>query len=162
MSRYAAAHILHTSWSRTWFSQTVSGTCTTSSTWACVVSKLPKSTVSLVRIRTRTPYSRMPEARQPLRLDARKSSTRGALGGTSCQPAGPRLICFPTPLSTLLSQSGTLAKEIVPVEIKGRKGTTVVSEDEEFRNVNPDRVPSLRSVFLSAVSQPFRALLFSS
>jgi len=43
--------------------------------------------------------------------------------------------------------SGTLAKEIVPVEVKGRRGTTVVSEDEEYKRVKFDKIPNLRPAF---------------
>ncbi len=43
---------------------------------------------------------------------------------------------------------GKFSQEIVPVEIKGRKGEiTVVSEDEEVNAVKFDKIPSLRPVF---------------
>lgn len=45
------------------------------------------------------------------------------------------------------TESGALAKEIVPVEIKTRKGTIIFSEDEEYKRVNFDKVPSLRPAF---------------
>lgn len=45
-------------------------------------------------------------------------------------------------------QNGKFAAEVVPVEIPQRKGDPVViSEDEEYRNVNMDRIPGLRPVF---------------
>lgn len=44
--------------------------------------------------------------------------------------------------------SGLLGKEIVPVSIPQRKGDPVMmTEDEEFRNVMFDKIPSLRAVF---------------
>ncbi|NJO92564.1 MAG: acetyl-CoA C-acyltransferase [Chloroflexia bacterium] len=42
---------------------------------------------------------------------------------------------------------GKFSNEIVPVEITGRKGTVVVDRDEEFTNVNFDKVSTLRPVF---------------
>ncbi len=42
---------------------------------------------------------------------------------------------------------GKFANEVVAVEIESRKGTVVVDKDEEFTNVNFDRVPTLRPVF---------------
>ncbi len=45
-------------------------------------------------------------------------------------------------------EEGKFNNEIVPVEIPQRRGDSiVVSEDEEFKNVNFDRIPSLRPVF---------------
>lgn len=45
-------------------------------------------------------------------------------------------------------QQGMFKDEIVPVEMTGRKGETiVVDEDEEFRNVMFDKIPSLKPVF---------------
>lgn len=45
-------------------------------------------------------------------------------------------------------KSGTFKEEVVPVEIQGRKGETVViDEDEEYKNVFFDKIPSLRPVF---------------
>ncbi|EGO01789.1 hypothetical protein SERLA73DRAFT_132316 [Serpula lacrymans var. lacrymans S7.3] len=38
-------------------------------------------------------------------------------------------------------------KEIAPVTVKGKKGDTVVKEDEEYKKVIFDKVPSLRSAF---------------
>jgi acetyl-CoA C-acetyltransferase len=44
--------------------------------------------------------------------------------------------------------AGKYTDEIAPVEIKGRKGDTVLfSEDEEFKNVSFDKIPGLRPVF---------------
>ncbi len=46
------------------------------------------------------------------------------------------------------TEAGDFKDEIVPVEIPQRKGDPVVmDEDEEFRNVNFDKIPSLRPVF---------------
>ncbi|MDX5477972.1 MAG: acetyl-CoA C-acyltransferase, partial [Cyclobacteriaceae bacterium] len=45
-------------------------------------------------------------------------------------------------------KSGAFKDEVVPVEITGRKGETIIiDEDEEFRNVMFDKIPSLRPVF---------------
>jgi acetyl-CoA C-acetyltransferase len=45
-------------------------------------------------------------------------------------------------------ESGSLSEEIVPVEVKGRKGNvTTVSMDEELQRVNFDKIPGLRPVF---------------
>lgn len=44
-------------------------------------------------------------------------------------------------------ESGAFDTEIIPVTVKGKKGDTVVREDEEFRRVIFDKVPTLRSVF---------------
>jgi len=44
--------------------------------------------------------------------------------------------------------SGKFKDEIVPVEITGRKGdVTLFSEDEEYKNVNFDKIPGLKPVF---------------
>ncbi len=42
---------------------------------------------------------------------------------------------------------GKFSEEIIPVTIKGRKGDTVVSEDEEPSRTNFDKIPTLRPVF---------------
>lgn len=42
---------------------------------------------------------------------------------------------------------GLFSEEITPVTIKGRKGDTVVSEDEEPARTNFDKIPTLRPVF---------------
>ncbi len=44
-------------------------------------------------------------------------------------------------------ESGKFKDEIVPVEIKTRKGEIIVDTDEEFTNVKFDRIPTLRPVF---------------
>ena len=44
-------------------------------------------------------------------------------------------------------ESGAFAKEITPVTVKGRKGDTVVEQDEQPRNARPDKIPSLRPAF---------------
>lgn len=45
-------------------------------------------------------------------------------------------------------KEGKFADEVVPVEIKDRKGKiTLFSQDEEFRNVNFDKIPELKPVF---------------
>lgn len=45
-------------------------------------------------------------------------------------------------------EAGKFNNEVVPVEIKDRKGNvTVISEDEEYKRVNFDKIPSLRPVF---------------
>jgi acetyl-CoA C-acetyltransferase len=43
--------------------------------------------------------------------------------------------------------SGVFAREIVPVVIEGKKGAVTVSEDEEPRKGNPDKMASLRAAF---------------
>ena len=44
--------------------------------------------------------------------------------------------------------SGRFADEVVPVEIKDRKGNvTKFAQDEEFRNVNFDKIPALKPAF---------------
>jgi acetyl-CoA C-acetyltransferase len=45
------------------------------------------------------------------------------------------------------TEKGYFKDEIIPIEIKTRKGNIVVSEDEEFNNVKFDRIPTLRPVF---------------
>lgn len=43
---------------------------------------------------------------------------------------------------------GYFKDEVVPVEMKGRKGETIrIDEDEEYKNVMFDKIPSLRPVF---------------
>jgi acetyl-CoA C-acetyltransferase len=45
-------------------------------------------------------------------------------------------------------EAGLFADEITPVELIGRKGETIlVTEDEEFRNVVFEKIPSLKPVF---------------
>lgn len=44
--------------------------------------------------------------------------------------------------------AGKFKNEVVPVEIKGKKGDVIsISEDEEYKNVNFDKIPSLKPVF---------------
>ncbi|MEQ8302881.1 MAG: acetyl-CoA C-acyltransferase [Cyclobacteriaceae bacterium] len=43
--------------------------------------------------------------------------------------------------------AGKFKDEVVPVEIKGRKGDITIAEDEEFKNVNFEKIPGLRPVF---------------
>lgn len=45
------------------------------------------------------------------------------------------------------TQSGRFSAEIVSVEVTGRKGAVMVSEDEEFKNVIYDKIPSLKPAF---------------
>lgn len=45
-------------------------------------------------------------------------------------------------------KNGDFADEIIPVEIPQRKGNPIIfSEDEEFKNVNFEKIPALRTVF---------------
>lgn len=45
-------------------------------------------------------------------------------------------------------KSGAFKDEVIPVEIAGRKGETIlIEEDEEFKNVMFDKIPSLKPVF---------------
>lgn len=45
-------------------------------------------------------------------------------------------------------ETGMFKNEIVPVEMTGRKGEIIlIDEDEEFRNVMYDKIPSLKPVF---------------
>ncbi len=45
-------------------------------------------------------------------------------------------------------ESGAFADEIVPVELQGRKGESIlIDEDEEYKNVVFDKIPSLKPVF---------------
>ncbi|EIM78382.1 acetyl-CoA acetyltransferase [Nitritalea halalkaliphila LW7] len=45
-------------------------------------------------------------------------------------------------------KSGAFKDEVIPVEVKDRKGNvTLIAEDEEFKNVNFDKIPGLRPVF---------------
>ena len=45
------------------------------------------------------------------------------------------------------SEDGTAAREIVPVTVKTRKGETTVEVDEQPRNANLDKIPTLRPAF---------------
>ncbi|HQV53282.1 MAG: acetyl-CoA C-acyltransferase [Flavobacteriales bacterium] len=44
-------------------------------------------------------------------------------------------------------KAGKFSDEVVPVTVKTRKGDIVVSEDEEFKNVNFDKLKALKGVF---------------
>ncbi len=43
--------------------------------------------------------------------------------------------------------AGKFKEEIVPVEIVTKKGTVIFSEDEEYKNVNFEKIPGLKAVF---------------
>jgi acetyl-CoA C-acetyltransferase len=45
------------------------------------------------------------------------------------------------------TEKGYFKDEIIPVEIQTKKGTVVVSEDEEFKKVDFEKIPSLKSAF---------------
>lgn len=45
------------------------------------------------------------------------------------------------------TRSGQFGAEIVPVEVSGRKGSVTVSEDEEYKNVVYDKIPTLKPAF---------------
>ena len=45
------------------------------------------------------------------------------------------------------TQSGQFKAEIFPVEITGRKGNMTVDEDEEYKNVVYDKIPTLKPAF---------------
>jgi acetyl-CoA C-acetyltransferase len=45
-------------------------------------------------------------------------------------------------------KSGKFRDEVIPIEIKDRKGNvTTFAEDEEYKNVNFDKIPALKAVF---------------
>ena len=44
-------------------------------------------------------------------------------------------------------KSGAFAAEIAPVTVAGRGGETVITEDEEYKNIKVDKVRGLRPVF---------------
>ncbi|KAG5343062.1 hypothetical protein C0989_000052 [Termitomyces sp. Mn162] len=44
-------------------------------------------------------------------------------------------------------KSGAFSAEVVPITVKGKKGDTIVKEDEEYTRVIFDKIPSLRSAF---------------
>lgn len=50
--------------------------------------------------------------------------------------------------SATATEAGKFKDEIVPVEIKTRKGDIIVEEDEEYTNVKFDKISSLRPVFV--------------
>lgn len=43
--------------------------------------------------------------------------------------------------------AGKFSDEIVPVEVKTKKGDVLFAEDEEYKNVNFDKIPALKPVF---------------
>ncbi len=43
--------------------------------------------------------------------------------------------------------AGNFKEEIVPVEIVTKKGTVLITEDEEYKNVNFEKIPGLKPVF---------------
>ncbi|MBL7811337.1 MAG: acetyl-CoA C-acyltransferase [Bacteroidetes bacterium] len=43
--------------------------------------------------------------------------------------------------------AGKFSSEVVPVTVSTRKGDVVIAEDEEYRNVNFDKIPGLKPVF---------------
>ncbi len=45
------------------------------------------------------------------------------------------------------TQNGQFKSEIVPVEVSSRKGSVLVSEDEEYKNVIYDKIPTLKAAF---------------
>jgi len=49
--------------------------------------------------------------------------------------------------SAAATESGRFKDEIVPIDIVTRKGTTTMTEDEEYKNVNFDKISTLRPVF---------------
>jgi len=50
--------------------------------------------------------------------------------------------------SALATEAGYFKEEIIPIEIPQRKGAPLLmEEDEEFKNVNFDKIPNLRPVF---------------
>lgn len=44
-------------------------------------------------------------------------------------------------------QEGAFANEVAPVTIKGKKGDTIVKEDEEYKKVIYEKVPTLNTSF---------------
>jgi acetyl-CoA C-acetyltransferase len=44
-------------------------------------------------------------------------------------------------------KAGKFNDEIVPVTVQTRKGDVIVAEDEEYKNVNFDKIPGLKTVF---------------
>ncbi|QJW90773.1 acetyl-CoA C-acyltransferase [Spirosoma taeanense] len=48
------------------------------------------------------------------------------------------------------TQGGQFGAEIVPVEVASRKGSVTVSEDEEYKNVIYDKIPTLKPAFSPA------------
>lgn len=44
-------------------------------------------------------------------------------------------------------KEGAFDAEIAPITVKGKKGDTVVREDEEYKRVMYEKIPTLRSAF---------------
>jgi acetyl-CoA C-acetyltransferase len=44
-------------------------------------------------------------------------------------------------------KEGAFDAEIVPVTVKGKKGDTIVKEDEEYKRIIYEKVPTLKSAF---------------
>ncbi len=44
--------------------------------------------------------------------------------------------------------AGKFKEEVIPVTVKTKKGDVVVAEDEEYKNVNFEKIPGLKPVFL--------------
>jgi acetyl-CoA C-acetyltransferase len=49
--------------------------------------------------------------------------------------------------TTESTESGRFSDEIVPVVVAGRKGSVTVTEDEEYKNVLYDKIPTLKPAF---------------
>ncbi|HEY0108705.1 MAG TPA: acetyl-CoA C-acyltransferase [Fibrella sp.] len=49
--------------------------------------------------------------------------------------------------SEAATDAGLFASEIIPIEVPGRKGPVTVSEDEEYKNVFFDKIPTLKPAF---------------
>jgi len=49
--------------------------------------------------------------------------------------------------SAVAWKAGKFKDEIVPVEIKNKKGTLLIEEDEEYKKVNFEKIPKLKTVF---------------
>jgi acetyl-CoA C-acetyltransferase len=45
------------------------------------------------------------------------------------------------------TSSGAFGAEIIPVEVMGKKGPVLIAEDEEFKNVFYDKIPTLKPAF---------------
>ncbi|GGD69809.1 acetyl-CoA C-acyltransferase [Croceicoccus mobilis] len=50
-------------------------------------------------------------------------------------------------LARQATESGAFDREITPVEVKGRKGSATIAEDEQPAKANPDKIPTLRPAF---------------
>lgn len=49
--------------------------------------------------------------------------------------------------SAQATESGQFGSEVVPVEVPGKKGPVLITEDEEYKNVIFDKVPTLKPAF---------------